>query len=366
MARPKKQRIIKITDLGPEPISVRSTSQLLRAYQWYNYEYTQKDGLKFVAAYATSNLPKAQALAIKALPIEAISPTFMWQCRMLTNGLVLPDTSRAYFDATLAALLVTAESRSKTVKLPVAAVAKMYKPTVQDRIREMVSEFIGEIEIVVDNLGTAVKSDFNMYEFLQAKAVKKPQASKILAYYQPIRDEVALAVSGKDEQLNEAYAFMSKVALKRVLTFFDTMLSDLDRHINNQKATRKPRAKKMKSAGQLVQSLKYMKISNESKISSIAPEKIVGATQLWVFNVKYKKLGVLNADVGGFSIKGTTIQNVKLDDSAAKRLRKPEVTLPLLLGSGKIQLRKFLSTIKAKESPMTGRINEDTLLLRVI
>ena len=77
MARPKKQRIVKITDLGPEPISVRSTSQLLRAYQWYNYEYTQKDGLKFVAAYATSNLPKAQALAIKALPIEAISHVYV-------------------------------------------------------------------------------------------------------------------------------------------------------------------------------------------------------------------------------------------------------------------------------------------------
>jgi hypothetical protein len=70
-------------------------------------------------------------------------------------------------------------------------------------------------------------------------------------------------------------------------------------------------------------------------------------------------------DAAGLNIKGSTIQNFAESKSVQKKLRKPEVTLPELLKAGKVALRNVLTDIRAVESVLTGRINTDTILLRV-
>ena len=97
------------------------------------------------------------------------------------------------------------------------------------------------------------------------------------------------------------------------------------------------------------------------------PANIVGATQLWIFNTKTRKLGVYNSiDAGGLSVKGTTITNYNESTSIQKTVRKPEVILPNVLKGGKIILKKLLPDINAVEQALTGRINSDIILLRVI
>jgi hypothetical protein len=49
----------------------------------------------------------------------------------------------------------------------------------------------------------------------------------------------------------------------------------------------------------------------------------------------------------------------------AKTLRKPEEQLKEFARAGKIALRTFIKDIKAVEVKLNGRINEDTLLLKV-
>jgi hypothetical protein len=66
------------------------------------------------------------------------------------------------------------------------------------------------------------------------------------------------------------------------------------------------------------------------------------------------------------SVAGTTIQNFDPDLSAAKKLRKPEEALKAMLACTKPQLKKFLSTLTTTEAKLTGRINEDTILLKVL
>jgi hypothetical protein len=93
----------------------------------------------------------------------------------------------------------------------------------------------------------------------------------------------------------------------------------------------------------------------------------VGCSQLWVFNTKTRKLGVYNStDSDGLNVKGTTITNFVESTSVQKILRKPEVTLPEVIKSGKVALKKLLSGINATEQSLTGRINSDTILVRVI
>ena len=48
-----------------------------------------------------------------------------------------------------------------------------------------------------------------------------------------------------------------------------------------------------------------------------------------------------------------------------KKLRKPEQLLPDVLNGGKVFLRNVMDSIRAVDSKLTGRINADTILLKV-
>ena len=47
-------------------------------------------------------------------------------------------------------------------------------------------------------------------------------------------------------------------------------------------------------------------------------------------------------------------------------MRRPEIVLKKVLESSKVQLRKIISDLNTKDYELTGRINEECILLRVI
>jgi len=108
-------------------------------------------------------------------------------------------------------------------------------------------------------------------------------------------------------------------------------------------------------------------IENDTyKIKSVSAKDIIGANQLWVFNIKTKKLGMYMADdSSGLSVKGSSIINFSERNSICKTLRKPETILPDVIKGGKVYLRNVMSTIKSKEKGLTGRLNSDTILLKI-
>jgi hypothetical protein len=358
MAR-TKQRVIK-HDMGAEPTKIVTQSDLIRAYQWYNYEYTIKQGRKFLTAYAKKNLTKKEQALLESLKDSQVSPTVLWQARMIEQG-TLPQDSKAFFAAKLLEMVEAAKGEK-----PKVVIASIKKPAVQDRIRAQVSEWIANIEDEIDLLGDKVKTEFSPYAFLQKVEAKPVHINPMVTYYSPIRDEVAEAVAGTDDQLNEAYGYLSKAALKRLLAFYENLISDFERVINNRKVVRKPHKRKVKSADQITKLVKYLPESNEHKIVSVDPEKMVGATQVWLFNVKYNQLSVYNALTGGLTVKGTTLQNFDPDTSLGKRVRKTEEALEAVKKNGKVALRKLIDTFKTKATEGTGRINKDTIIVRVV
>jgi hypothetical protein len=68
----------------------------------------------------------------------------------------------------------------------------------------------------------------------------------------------------------------------------------------------------------------------------------------------------------GLSVRGTTIIGYDQDSSVTKKLRKPEQVLPVVLNEGKVGLRKIMSGIKTTEQKANGRINEESILLRIV
>jgi hypothetical protein len=134
-----------------------------------------------------------------------------------------------------------------------------------------------------------------------------------------------------------------------------------------KKATKRAAVRKPPQKEKLVAKLKYMKNDPITKLVSVSPVDIVGAQELWVYNTKTRKLGKYVAEGmgGALGVKGTAITGFNESISVQKTLRKPEVQLKEFMSAGKIQLRKFLDDIKATDIKLNGRINTDTILLKV-
>jgi len=132
------------------------------------------------------------------------------------------------------------------------------------------------------------------------------------------------------------------------------------------KINKKPRAKKPTDKSKVVAKMKYLKQDDKLKLVSVNPEDIIGAGELWIFNTKTRKLGkYVAAEYQELGVKGTSIVGFDLNKSVQKTLRKPEEQLKEFKSAGKVQLRKFLDDIKAVDIKLNGRLNEDTILLKV-
>jgi len=167
---------------------------------------------------------------------------------------------------------------------------------------------------------------------------------------------------------------LRKLILKTTHSYSELMVA-LDFIIDQAKATRKPRKAKPRSADKVIAKLKFLKVDEKYKLASINPIDVIGANELWVFNVKTRKLGKyiassidpkgLGREGTGLSVKGTTIISFDEKLSVQKTLRKPDEQLKEFKGAGKVALRKFLDEINTTDTKLNGRCNLDTVLLKV-
>ena len=209
--------------------------------------------------------------------------------------------------------------------------------------------------------------DPKAYEYLSGKAVPQAMLGKIQAVFERRYSEITEAKTTKDEDLSDAYAYMKAADYKRYDAFYTKLFEGIAQYGQVKKATKKASVRKPPQKEKLVAKLKYAKNDTANKLVSINPVDIIGATELWVYNVKTRKLGKYVAeDMGGaLGVKGTAITGFNEAKSVQKTLRKPEVQLKDFLSAGKIELRKFLDNIKATDIKLNGRINVDTVLLKV-
>ena len=176
-------------------------------------------------------------------------------------------------------------------------------------------------------------------------------------------------------QLKEGYAHLKKADIAKYRKAIETVNAELDFIIDQAKATRKPRKAKPKSSDKLVAKLKFAKADQKYSLASVDPTQIVGASELWVFNVKTRKLGKyvasnidpkgMKREGTGLSVKGTTIIGFDETLSIQKTLRKPADQLKEFKGAGKVALRKFLDDIATTDTKLNGRCNPDTVLIKV-
>jgi hypothetical protein len=126
---------------------------------------------------------------------------------------------------------------------------------------------------------------------------------------------------------------------------------------------RKTRTPKAKPAGVIVAKMKFAATNDDLGLKSVSPTSIVGADELYCFNVKTRKMQVYKAlDGMTLTVKGTTIMNYDMEKSGQKTVRKPETLTPLS-DKGKRVYANFMKALTAKPIVPNGRINADTVLL---
>ena len=349
---------------GGEPVWLDGEGvSISQALNWYNYHSDTKESKKYVLQYLKSIKSSKSDIELFSKISDSNFSNLGFVCRIKMNGAPLTEKNEQWIKDSL--------NKLKNGYKPVVAektTTEKKVVSIQDRVADKAREYIAELEGKIDEcIASKDFTSISAYNMMQSLGVKGAHTKFIVAHFTKLNEELKLALLGKDKQLIEGYSNFNKTQLKAFQKLIDSIITDAQKLNDNAKITRTPRKKKAKPVEKVISKLNYKKQDNEYKLASVNPADIIGASQLWVFNTKTRKLGCYVAmDSDGLNVKGSSVINFNETLSVHKTVRKPDVVLPQLLKAGKVSLRKVLPGINAVEQNLTGRINGDTILLRII
>lgn len=328
------------------------TKALAASFVKYCERFDKKKAavLKFLPEYEFMSIGKYSYLALKGVELEDSTIEYL---------------ERKYNELTEKAELLAKSKRAEAKQKSLAPVI-----SIQERMREQVSNLCAEWDEQVDQLCFGKDFDltkFNPHAQMQAYnsgVIKAAHAKIIKDMYLAQYEEAQEVVEFKDEQIKEGYSYMNAKKRKEFLAFYEKIMVACDTFINTGKAVRKPRVKKAPSKEKLVAKIKYKQSEPTIGLASVNPLSIIDSNILWVYNTKNRKLGCYVADSMGqvLSIKGTSIIGFDPKKSVCKTVRKPE----LLKGANKLsrtKIQKQFDEIRATETAMNGRLNEHIILI---
>jgi hypothetical protein len=335
---------------------VNYKSALSRAFNFYNQDRDKKDARLYLKTYIKH---AGLEVNIDNVSDSDIILTYGWLARMVLNGNTLLPRHLEDLDSYINTLSTTKE----VIKV---VVDKAPRPSVRDYMQDKIAEVIGELEGQVDAFLKEDK-EFDLYNFLQANSIPKPYCKDIDTWARKRGIEFTEVYKTTDKDIKDGYSNISRRQQASLVKMFGSFIVDLEKYTQFKKANRKPRATKAKPPAVQVARIKFKKEDTELGIKSVNPSEMVGASQVWVYNVKYKRLAAYRSDsVQGIQVKGSTLQNYDPDMSECRSIRRPEAFLKVLLDASKVKLRKLLSDLTTKGYDVTGRINDECIIVRVI
>lgn len=336
------------------------TSQLAHAFSFYNMNCDKKDARVYMRNYLKNEDKTGQSLKkFDDVPDTHFVNTYGWLARVVSNGGSLRTDHLDNFNKYVSSMLqVNHPKKQIVVDTP--------RPSVQDYMKEKAKEYIGDLEGVIDEVLKS-GSDFSLYNDLKQKQIPKPYCADIQEWVTDKIKEYVSVYDSTDSDIKEGYSNIGKRKLMSLVKMLQQFEEDLQKYSDFKKANRKPRVKKAKPASVQVAKMKYKKEDTEARVTSIHPAEMVGASQVWVYNSKYKKLAVYRTDSSlGIQVKGSTLQNYDPELCEQKVVRRPEAFLPIILDASKVKLRKIMDELTTKGSDVNGRINEECIILRAI
>jgi hypothetical protein len=340
---------------------------------FFQDDIDQKDVIKLCKEYVRKTFSRSEAQAILANPEYHFSmyvgraAAIFW----MNHGLEFEEPFQEYPERVyqdFADLIEPGQKILDSKKKDENAKAQRKVLSPQELMRRKVNSTVGyDLDYLEDEWIEGQTTDIDLYTQFQKHELKGATVPYVKNRIEEMRSEYYDAYHKNDDVAVESFSHLSRKELKRRLEVCDTMLSDLDKIQAAAKATRKKRTPKARTADKQIKSLKYLKEDKtQYKIVSVDPLSVPGAFRLYTFNVKNRELTEYTTlSANGFEIKGTTIQNFDPETSRKTRLRKPDAFLPIVLKKTINQIDKEWKKLTTKTSEPTGRINADTILLRV-
>lgn len=347
MATPKSHRLLKNHDpvIDPEDYD----ASIARVSNFFNVNYDAKDRIGWVKAH----FPKIKFKNSSDLDYRVLSTLV----RLINNGNEISDKHQILMDNEVVRLT---ETKPQVVVQPVAV---EQSNSIQEKMDEKVSAFLAEFAALVDDYvltRTVPKID----SLVNGMGIRGPMVNKVLSRIQGQMSELQEALEGKDKQLVEGYSNFKKIELKRLLGIYESLVTTLGQA--KVMTVRKPRKTKAKPPMVVAKNVKFCAEEKELGLKSVYPALAVGASEVWTFNIKTRKLACFKAIDGmELTFKGSTLLNWDTEKSSIKTIRKPQ-ELSKLIGQGTRAYNKFFKEISTKPGTLTGRFGEDTLIMAAL
>jgi hypothetical protein len=351
-----------------QPDETNRISAFANAFQWYGYHYGKKEAKDFICHYLQTVGREKDSKVFRGVPDSKVRVTPGWVCRMVLMGLQLNEHEQCTIDAQISEML-NVKQEVKKVQSEVDADAAVAKLTIQDHLREKVSECAGELEGMFDDFvraGAKMSADYKPIALFRGMNISPNMINTIADIWKHRLVEFNEVLEGNDELLVEGYSNFSKVQLRQVVKFIEQVIADCGSYVTLKKVERKPRKKKVVSPEAQSRKFKFLKEFEELKLKSDSVARLVGGSEAWLYDTKKRKLIHLVADthVGTYTVKNNNLLGLDAIQTTQKTLRKPETQLKELLKDGKPGARKYYKDIKSTEVKFNGRGNENLILLK--
>lgn len=334
---------------------------LASCLNWYNQWRDHKQLRTYTVQYLKAKkLVKPDVVdKIAKLPDHLFS-TVGAVCRMIDRGAILSTKHKIYVNEKIEQLtfMTSAADTNEDESAPAKP-----KVDIQKLVWWKAMNMCGEIDHAIDEDKT--QEGFAYAIFVEQNA-KPMHLARIIEVYKKERAEYEEVLTGNCEQLNEAYADLNKNHIKKLIKVYQSIIDDAQKLSAASIADRPARKKKAKTPEQLTSKVVVMEEFPELKLKGILPTEVIGAQHLYAYNTKTRKLTHFVADdSAGLTWSRASVFNFNYAVSSCKTVRKPELVIPKLLKAGKVELRKLMDGIKSKKKAAKGRLNAQTILLKV-
>ena len=359
---------------------------------YFNLDLDRKESVKLIKAYVKANCSKSDAAAILACPEYVfnvrihIAACMHWsnlglefEKRIINRSVLQSDGSlkivevesfydgheaiRRFIEETTKTgkeiLLAKNEDTGAKSNVVVLTPLQRYQAKLNDTI-------LTDLDELEDLWIGGEEPDFDLYNRFRYHGLTGKAAEPVRKILEGWLLDFNDAYHKRCDQAVEGYSHIKRSVMRRRIKHVELMLADCDKLKAASAATRKVRKPRVKSADKQVVKMRYKKEDKDFKIVSINPISIIGAMRLYVFNAKTREITeYVSGSTSGFSVRGTTLQAVDLENSRKIRLRKPDDFLPIVQSKTIKQIDNAWKKLTTKESKPNGRINDDCILIKV-
>ena len=352
-------------------------SAIGKALNWYGHIMDNKMAKDFSAQLLMSWDRQDEAKLLMKCPDSIITPTAGSLARLtLHRGWTISDSEKEFFEERVVTKMKEwHEQNSKKDKEDEGEIKKPARKSIQEIMLDKMHEAGGVIDGLVDDYihGANAKGNVDptpdVIKILNEYNILAQHTGALNALYDFEKNEFKEVLTGKDEQLVEAYSNFNKTQIKNIINFYEKVQGAVNSYGVLKLQSRAKRKRKPVSVEKLVSKLKYQRKfvdeTNKLELEGLHPKDLHDKKEAWVYDSAKRKLHHYVADSlgGALFVKGNTLCGFDLKESQIKTLRKPAEQIPQIMGS-KPAARQFFDNIKAVGVQPKGRFNDNMIILR--